>query len=144
MTKDVYALLKATPLVVRRGPFALGSWAPAQVSAVYAGLLRAHGELAFAVLDDKEATALVVETHLFELPPPHRLERGWSVLTLDQTMAWDLVGVLARVTTALAGAGLPVGAITAFQRDHLLVKYEKLERALEALSGVCGDVRIID
>ena len=36
-------------------------------------------------------------------------------------MGWELVGFLALVTGRLAAAGVPLGAVCGFQRDHLFV-----------------------
>ncbi len=62
-----------------------------------------------------------------------RVEGGWRLLTFDVVLPWDLVGFLAHVTKILAEAGVSVGALTAFSRDHLLVKQDNLPRALLAL-----------
>lgn len=137
-------LLARTGLVVHRGPFALGAWIPAQASAVFAGLLRGNERLAAVVLDEHEATALIREKSLLEMPPPRQLERGWAVITLDQAMDWDVVGVLAAVTGALAAAHVPLGAATAFSRDHILVHRDRLEDALAALQPLCGKVTVRD
>jgi len=142
--QDVGALLRRTPLVVRRGPFALASWPPAQASAVSAAALRSPSDVALWMRDDREVTALLRESALAGAPPPRGCQRGWALVTLDQTMEWDLSGVLAAVSGALAAAGLPIGAVTAFARDHVLVPVDRLEAALAALSGLCGEVRRLD
>jgi hypothetical protein len=141
---DARALLARTPLVVRRGPFALASWTPAQASAVSSAALRSNTDIALWMLDDREVTALLRETALGHAPPPRQAQKGWALLTLDQSMEWDVTGVLAAVSSALAAAGIPIGAVTAFARDHVLVPGERLEDALAALAGVCGEVRRLD
>lgn len=62
-----------------------------------------------------------------------KVEAGWRLLTFDVVLAWDVVGFLAHVTRILAEAGVSVGALTAFSRDHLLIKQENLGTALRAL-----------
>ncbi|HZI20651.1 MAG TPA: ACT domain-containing protein [Pyrinomonadaceae bacterium] len=62
-----------------------------------------------------------------------RVEAGWRLVTFDVELAWDVVGYLARVTDILAAAAVPVGALAAFSRDHMLVKQEDLPSALRAL-----------
>ncbi|HEV2800341.1 MAG TPA: ACT domain-containing protein [Pyrinomonadaceae bacterium] len=62
-----------------------------------------------------------------------RVETGWRLLTLDIELDWNVTGFLARVTEILAAAGIPLGALTAFSRDHLLIKQDDLGRALKAL-----------
>ena len=62
-----------------------------------------------------------------------RAEGGFRLLTLDVKLGWDVVGFLAHVTRILAEAGVPVGALSAFSRDHLLVKQDDLGKALRVL-----------
>ncbi len=56
-----------------------------------------------------------------------------SVTLSADELGWDVVGFLARVTEILAAAGVAVGALSAFSRDHLLVKQDDLGKALRAL-----------
>jgi len=62
-----------------------------------------------------------------------RVEGDFRLVTFDIELAWDVVGFLARVAEILAAAGVAVGALSAFSRDHLLVKQADLGRALRAL-----------
>jgi uncharacterized protein len=62
-----------------------------------------------------------------------RVETDFRLVTLDIELPWNVVGYLARVTEILAAAGLSVGALSAFSRDHLLVKQRDLPAALRAL-----------
>ena len=133
-------LLAKTTLVVDRGPFALASWPRTQASAVHIGVLRARRIPYFVAEDEHECTALVHEAALRELPPPRQAEYGWCVLTLDQVMTWDVIGVLALLTSTLADAGVSVGAVTAFSRDHVLVQVARLDAACDALRPLCREI----
>ena len=62
-----------------------------------------------------------------------RVEAGFRLVTLDVELPWNVVGFLARVTEILAAAGIAVGALSAFSRDHLLIKQDDLGRALRVL-----------
>ncbi|HLL13868.1 MAG TPA: ACT domain-containing protein [Pyrinomonadaceae bacterium] len=62
-----------------------------------------------------------------------RVETGWRLVTLDIKLDWNVTGFLAHVTGILAAAGIPLGALTAFSRDHLLIKQDDLGRALRVL-----------
>jgi uncharacterized protein len=62
-----------------------------------------------------------------------RVEGGWRLLTLNIELGWNVTGYLARVTEILAAAHIPLGALTAFSRDHLLIKQDDLGRALRVL-----------
>jgi len=140
---DALALLASTPLVARRGPFVLASWTPAQVSAVCQGLLRCRTTHGLVILDEREATALLPEAALLDMPPARHVQRGWALITLDQPMEWNVTGVLAAVATALAAAGIPLGAAAAFARDHVYVPAERLDDALDALRPLCAGVRVL-
>ena len=62
-----------------------------------------------------------------------RIESNFRLLTFDIELDWKTVGFLARVTQILAEAGISVGALSAFSREHLLIKQEDLGTALRVL-----------
>jgi uncharacterized protein len=62
-----------------------------------------------------------------------RVEAGFRLVTLDVELPWSVVGFLARVTEILAAEGISVGALSAFSRDHLLIKQDDLAKALRVL-----------
>jgi hypothetical protein len=62
-----------------------------------------------------------------------RVEGGWRLVTFNIVLDWNVVGFLARVTELLAAANISVGAVTAFSRDHLLIKQDDLGTALRVL-----------
>jgi hypothetical protein len=62
-----------------------------------------------------------------------KVEGGFRLVTLDVELPWNVVGFLARVTEILAAAGIAVGALSAFSRDHLLIKQDDLGKALRVL-----------
>ena len=62
-----------------------------------------------------------------------RVEGDFRLLTFDLVLDWEVVGFLALVTRILAEAGVSCGALSAFSRDHLLVKQDDLPKALLAL-----------
>ncbi|HIG85470.1 MAG TPA: ACT domain-containing protein [Planctomycetes bacterium] len=51
-------------------------------------------------------------------------------------MAWELVGFLAHITGALAAAGISIGAVCGFSRDHLFVPQELSSEALRILADM--------
>jgi hypothetical protein len=62
-----------------------------------------------------------------------RVEAGFRLVTLDVELPWNVVGFLAHVTQILASEGIAVGALSAFTRDHLLIKQDDLGHALRVL-----------
>lgn len=92
---------------------------------------------AFATVhDDTETTMVIAEPQLDALDKIAAVERGWRRLTFDATLPFDLVGFLARVTTALAKADVAVFAVSAYSTDHVLVKAADLATATERLSDL--------
>ena len=82
-------------------------------------LIREAGETSMLVR--KEALAGLRSRHL-----DLRSEGPLLWIRFDSPMGWEVVGFLARVTEAMASAGIPIGAVCSYSRDHLFVntKYE--------------------
>jgi hypothetical protein len=93
----------------------------------------------FMLLRDTHETTLLIEEDdwltMRHAARDARVETGFRLLTLDIELAWNVVGFLARVTEILASAGVSVGALSAFSRDHLLVKQDQLGVALRVLGA---------
>jgi len=90
-----------------------------------------------AIREGGETTLLVPEAELASLLARHpgaEVERGLAWIRFESPMAWDLVGFLALVTGRLAAAGVPLGAVSAFHRDHLFVAERYLGTARAALA----------
>jgi hypothetical protein len=92
----------------------------------------------FLLQDPFEVTLLVEESEwraMRHAARDARVEAGFRLVTLGVELGWDVVGFLAHVTRILADAGVSVGALSAFSRDHLLIKQEDLGKALRVLGG---------
>lgn len=63
-----------------------------------------------------------------------RTEGAFRLVTFDIELQWNVVGYFALIAQILTGAGISIGALSAFSRDHLLIKQEDLPKALKALS----------
>jgi uncharacterized protein len=61
------------------------------------------------------------------------VEGGFRLLTFDIVLEWTVVGFLSHITNLLARAGISCGALSAFSRDHLLIKQDELGKALRIL-----------
>ncbi|HEX8473456.1 MAG TPA: ACT domain-containing protein [Pyrinomonadaceae bacterium] len=98
---------------------------------------RAHAP--FMLLRDLHETTLLVEEEdwrtMRHAARDARVEGGFRLVTFDIELAWNVVGYLARITEILAAAGIPVGALSSFSRDHLLIKQDDLAKALRALGA---------
>jgi hypothetical protein len=70
------------------------------------------------------------------VPDDVRAERGFAALRVVGPLAFDAVGVLARLSGALAAAEVPLLAISTFDTDVLLVREAHLDRARRALRAL--------
>ena len=99
--------------------------------------LSPRAESNFMLLRDPfEVTLLVEESDwraMRHAARDARVEAGFRLVTLDVELGWDVVGFLAHVSAILAAASVPVGALSAFSRDHLLIKQDDLGKALRVL-----------
>jgi hypothetical protein len=99
--------------------------------------LSPRAESNFCLLRDPfEVTLLLEESDWRSMRHAAReakVEGGFRLVTLDVELGWNVVGFLARVTEILASAGVAVGALSSFSRDHLLIKQDDLGKALRAL-----------
>lgn len=64
------------------------------------------------------------------------VQRGFAAMRIVGTIDFALVGVLSRLTTALAAATISVFLISTFDTDIILVREADRERAMHALSTV--------
>lgn len=86
--------------------------------------------------DGREVTLLLDETDwrtMRHVVRDARVEGGFRLLTFDIELDWKVVGFLAHVTHILADAKISTGALSAFSRDHLLIKQDDLGTALRVL-----------
>lgn len=99
--------------------------------------LSPRGDAPFMLLrDEHEVTLLLDEADwraMRHAARDARIEGGFRLVTLDLELDWSVVGYLARVTALLAEAGISCGALSAFSRDHLLIKQDDLGAALRVL-----------
>ena len=91
---------------------------------------------AFANIIDKDEITVIIDESKIDVNLDNVIESdgGWKIITLDVKFAFDVVGVTAKISSALAKAGVSLLPIAAFSRDHFLVKdIEKAEKVFESL-----------
>mgnify|MGYP003627926162 CR=1 FL=1 len=132
---DLNAALARMTWRLEPGTFVLvGFQGPASIQDLES--LRPPGQI---VVEDDETSLLVGEAALpgiLERHPDARIEADLLWITFEAPMGWEVVGFLARVTGALAEAGIPIGAVCGYSRDHLFVARrhrEQAERVLRSL-----------
>lgn len=99
--------------------------------------LSPRADSAFMFLRDRyEITLLVDETDwrtMRHLLRDAKVESPFRLVTFDIELDWNTVGFFAHIANILAAAGVSIGALSAFSRDHLLIKQDELGAALRAL-----------
>lgn len=86
--------------------------------------------------DGKEVTLLLDDTDFETIRHAVRdveVEKSFRLLTFDIELGFDVVGFIALVTKILADTNISVVTLSAFSRDHLLIKQNDLGDALKAL-----------
>lgn len=86
--------------------------------------------------DGHEVTLLLTEEDWLQMryaARDARVEADFRLVTIDLELGWNVIGFMAHVAGILAGANISCGFLSAFSRDHLLIKQNDLARALLAL-----------
>ncbi len=79
----------------------------------------------------QELSIVCAEEHV---PDDVQAQRGFRPLRVDGPLDFSLVGILARISTALALHGISIFVISTFDTDYVLVREDQLAPSREALS----------
>ena len=92
----------------------------------------------FMIFKDKWEVTLLLDEIDFEAMRyalrDAKIEKGFRLLSFDVELEFSVVGFMAFVSGKLAEANISIIALSAFSRDHLLIKQEDLAKALKVLS----------
>lgn len=69
-----------------------------------------------------------------QVPAGMLSEGSWRCFKVQGPLAFGLTGVLASIVQPLAEAGISLFAVSTYDTDYVLVKEEKLEESVRALS----------
>jgi len=86
----------------------------------FAALTRTDDELSLVLPDSVEIKS-------------DKSEAGWACFKVEGPLEFDLVGVLAGISSVLAEAGVPIFAVSTFDTDFILVKREQVQAARDVL-----------
>ena len=94
----------------------------------------------FACIQDTSELTIVCEERKLNLQG--KIEPGWRVLKIEGVLEFTLVGILAKIATVLADAGVSIFTLSTYQTDYILVKEEMLKTAISALQD--ADYQVIE
>jgi hypothetical protein len=66
-------------------------------------------------------------------PQGARIEPGWRALKIVETLDFNLVGVLAEISTLLAKAGVSIFVLSTYNTDYILLKEQHMALAIASL-----------
>lgn len=104
-----------------------------------AGILADWGEAFSALIADKDEVSLVLPLDAWDEYSPRlplaRQQGEFRLITFGITLEFEVVGFMALVATILASAQVPIIALGAFSRDHILVPAAVFQSAWDALKS---------
>ncbi len=93
---------------------------------------------AFAFVCDKNEITVVMDQSKVDecVDEVLAIERDWKIITFDLELPFELVGFIAKISTALAEEGISIFVISAYSTDHILVKEKDLPKAIKKLEKI--------
>jgi hypothetical protein len=85
----------------------------------------------FSIIRDRNEVTVITKEGL-ELQPISE-EKFFKLVTFDVTLPFDLTDFLSHVSTLLASKNIPILAVSAYSTDHIFVREEDLDSAVEVL-----------
>lgn len=138
MSEKVLDLLRKTKVEVAPETFVLISLSHEKYRRLLENPeLSPRGSAPFMLLADRFEVTMLLDSHDWQTmrhaAREAKVENNFRLLTFDVILDWNVVGFLAFVSNLLAETGISIGAISAFSRDHLLIKQDDLPRAMKVL-----------
>jgi len=131
MADELKQLLRSLSPSLPDGKYCIGTFDEAQMMG-----LANYLQYIICIFREKEGLTAVFEEKAREqlsIYTEKKFEGPFALITLQANSPLLSVGLLAKVTGALAAEGIACNAFSAFHHDHLLVPFELREKALAAL-----------
>jgi hypothetical protein len=77
-----------------------------------------------------------------QIPDNVLAERDWRIFKVAGPLGFTLIGIISRISTALASHGVSIFTISTYDTDYVLVKEHELAKALTALKK--ANIAIVD
>lgn len=105
------------------------------------GVVAEIGEAFCALIVDKDEISLLLPEDALRdfarrLPGHETNAVQYRLITIDTPLEPTLVGFMARVSEALAQAGVPIFPYAAYTRDHIIVPQDQFDTAFKTLQSL--------
>lgn len=99
-----------------------------------------HEPFCALLVDRYEVTLALAEDvwlrEAYRLPSAQMSAPQFRLITFQAVFDFDVVGFMARISTALAAANVPIMPFAAYSTDHLLIPAAHFDTAILALSSI--------
>lgn len=140
MAQTVESALKSATLYSDDLAYVMVSLPTAAVTAAAGVLAEISEPFTVMIVDKDEITLVLTEAEVNEfsrrLPGARMSDARYRLITFDVALEPTLVGFMAKVSTALAAAGVTLMPFAAFHRDHILVPADQYDQARAALKAL--------
>ncbi|MFQ3646699.1 MAG: ACT domain-containing protein [Anaerolineae bacterium] len=145
MPSDAEKILAQAAFSLHPDEFLLIRLPPAAVVAAAAVVAELADPFMALIVDSRELTVILeresFDEYAHRLPSAEVADTSFRLLTLEQPLNSDLVGLMAIMARVLADAGISLLALSAYAYDHLFVPAQQAEAALSALEEFQASLR---
>lgn len=85
----------------------------------------------YSITKTDEELSIVVDENVNILS--NAIEYNWKAIKIVGILDFSLIGILSKISTILAQAEISIYALSTYNTDYILVKDDKLEKAIKVL-----------
>lgn len=97
-------------------------------------LVNLNSEYSFIGKTDEEKSLVCITDEV----PANVIQQddGWKAFRIQGVLNFSLIGILAKIATALADNGISIFAVSTYNTDYVLMKKENYQKALDVLKAL--------
>ena len=97
-------------------------------------LVNLNSEYSFIGKTDEEKSLVCITDEV----PANVIQQddGWKAFRIQGVLNFSLIGILAKIATALADNGISIFAVSTYNTDYVLMKRENYQKALDVLKAL--------
>ena len=97
-------------------------------------LINLNSEYSFIGKTDEEKSLVCITDEV----PANVIQQddGWKAFRIQGVLIFSLIGILAKIASALADNGISIFAVSTYNTDYVLMKKENYQKALDVLKAL--------